>query len=221
MLFRLEDGKDFFELNPEAKAIKEFSERTSQQMWFVALVADYGSPLRQLPEKKKKEKAAEIAGYGKEASGRGDKNYRNLVDGKVPTVEAAIQKYNDIQYDEDADMIEAINRQIQEAIYFSKLDKEEACTIETVRTFRDGSTEKTRRIDTAAMSKLASDASKMTKGLPELRAKKKEIMSQMIAGGKLPTNVTTYTAADIAPEQGEEENTQLSTLDQFMSKKAE
>src|SRR5690606_28613191 len=106
--------KDFFELNPGAKAIEEFNKCSSRQMFFVCLVADrdYDSPLRTLPERTRREKAVVIAGYPREGN-RPDKNARNLINGKVESVEAAITKYYEIQFDEDKAMLHAINAQIQ------------------------------------------------------------------------------------------------------------
>src|SRR5690606_33929230 len=97
MLFKLEDDKDFFDLNPGAKIIPEFKDRSSNQMIFISLVADRESPLRTIPEDKRRVKAAEIAGYvGREKDGRYDKNHRNLVEGKVEFVEKAIVKYREL-----------------------------------------------------------------------------------------------------------------------------
>ena len=45
MLFKVIASKDIFELNPELKSIVEFERLTPRQMTYVALVADYKSPL--------------------------------------------------------------------------------------------------------------------------------------------------------------------------------
>jgi len=102
MLFKIESSKDTFELNPELKAIEEFERLTDKQMKYVILATDYKSPFRKLSPEEKKYQAALAAGYKLETSGkRLDNNARNLVQGKVGSVEAGIKKYRELQRDED------------------------------------------------------------------------------------------------------------------------
>lgn len=104
MLFKVEHGKDIFELNPELKAVAEFAHLTSRQMSYVALYADYGSPYRKLSTEEKKFQAALEAGYKLEkGTTRLDTNGRSLVAGKVAVIEVGIRKYLDLQKDEDHD----------------------------------------------------------------------------------------------------------------------
>lgn len=102
MLYKIEHGKDIFELNPELKAIGEYSKLTSRQMTYVAFVTDYGSPFRNLGTEEMKFQAALEAGYKLEkGTTRLDSNGRSLTAGKVGAVESAIQKYRTMQKDVD------------------------------------------------------------------------------------------------------------------------
>ena len=214
MLFKLEDEKDFFDLNPEAKLFEPFKRRSSQQMVFVALVADKESPLRTLPEDKRREKAAIAAGYTGMDEGRPDKNFRDLVGGKVETVEAAIAHYKELQYDEDQAMLDSINQQIQDAIRMGAMNKEEACTVVKTKRYKDGTREEERFLDTKRLTAMAIDIAKYIERLPALRRKKKELLGQVKADRPdMPLNVTTHTAADI-PEDIEE--LKMSTLDKLV-----
>src|SRR5690606_23221088 len=162
--------------------IPEFKDRSSNQMIFISLVADRESPLRTIPEDKRRVKAAEIAGYvGREKDGRYDKNHRNLVEGKVEFVEKAIAKYRELQYDEDQEMLDGINRQIQEIMYLQKINKEEFCMRKKVKVFKDGSKEEEKSIDTKQLTQMVKDVSDMVKNLPELRQAKKDLLAQINA----------------------------------------
>lgn len=210
MLFKLiygKDGpKDFFELNPGAKAIPEFAERTSQQMWFVCLVADHDhdSPLRTLPEDRRRYHAALTAGYQMEAT-RPDKNTRNLLAGKVATVEKAIAKHREIQYDEDKESLEAITRQIQEARALMAMDKIAAVT------YKDE--EGNDHTDTAAAIKLAADAAKLGTNLDKLLAAKDNILAR-IKQREPTTQVPTLISAGL-----QDDGSNRSTLDRIMAAK--
>lgn len=100
---------NIFDDNPELKTVPEFANCTSQQMKYVVLAFDYGSPYKKLPAKSRKEKAAFRAGYKYEKGGkRLDMNARNVIAGKVRTVQAATAKFMELQYDEDRESYEAI-----------------------------------------------------------------------------------------------------------------
>lgn len=102
MLFKVIAGKDTFELNPQLKAIEEFARLTDRQMTYVILATDYKSPFRKLSVDERRFQAAVSAGYKLETGGkRLDTNGRSLIQGKVGTVVAAINKYNDLQKDDD------------------------------------------------------------------------------------------------------------------------
>lgn len=115
MLFKLITSKDIFELNPQLKAIPEFERLTDRQMKYVILATDYKSPLRKLSPDERKTQAAIAAGYKFEKdSTRLDMNGRNVVDGKVGSIIAAVTKYNEIQKDEDYETLMSINELISQ-----------------------------------------------------------------------------------------------------------
>jgi len=111
MLVKIVAGKDIFELNPELRAIEEFARLTSRQMTYVALATDYKGPFRKLSTDEKKFQAAVRAGYKFEpgSTTRLDMNGRNLLAGKVGSVEAAIHVYRKLQKDDDYETLQSIN----------------------------------------------------------------------------------------------------------------
>lgn len=110
-----------FEDNPELKAIPEFTNLTERQMKYVMLVDFHGSPLRLMKPEERKFRAALIAGYKLEKDGkRLDVNGRNLIEGKVATIELARRILNEIQHDSERELMEALNTQIEEMVYFFK-----------------------------------------------------------------------------------------------------
>ena len=102
MFFKVIAGKDVCELNPQLQSIEEFERLTSRQMTYVILATDYKGPFKKLSVDERRFQAAISAGYKLEADGkRLDNNGRNLTQGKVGTVVAAINKYNVLQKDDD------------------------------------------------------------------------------------------------------------------------
>lgn len=188
MLFRLKHDVDPFELNPGAKAIKEFAGLTDKQFFFVCLVADvdHDNPLHTLPEKQRREKAASVSGYGMEGK-RPDKNARNAINKKVESIEVAIVEYRKLQFDEDKSILEALNHQITEVREFAAMDKMKA----------------TKNNVKEAMA-LAKDAQKLSENLVGLLTERKKI--QGIIKAKEPSNlgIRTNTAADITEKESEE-----------------
>lgn len=115
MLFKVEQGKDVFDLNPQLKAVEEFSRLTDRQMVYVILATDYRSPFRKLSLEEKKTQAATTAGYKYEKDGkRLDMNARNLIAGKVGAVEAAIKRYRELQRDEDYETLLSVSTLISQ-----------------------------------------------------------------------------------------------------------
>jgi hypothetical protein len=112
MLYKIRENVSIFEDNPELSAIPEFAKLTDRQMKFVCLFADRRSPLRTLPEKQRREKAAQIVGYPMEGS-RLDRNGRDAVSGKVASIERAIEKYREYQHDENQATLDSTNTLIQ------------------------------------------------------------------------------------------------------------
>lgn len=125
MLYKVEHGKDVFELNPELKAVEEYARLTSRQMVYVILSTDYKGPFRRLSAEKRKIQAAVTAGYKYEKDGkRLDANGRSLVEGKVGNVEAAIKKYMESREDEDYEALLSISTLIAQIRDFNnKPDK--------------------------------------------------------------------------------------------------
>lgn len=210
MLFKVHYDKDFHELNPEASAIEEFAKATSQQMMAVALIADYQSPFRTLPEAERRDKAARAAGYKLEKDGkRLDSNGRMVVYKKVNTIEKAIEKYREIQYNEQQAMLEAIDAQIQEAMEMMKMDKNEVVKKSTVK---NGAEIK----EYYSPMDLAEKAIKLGKNLAELRETKQKI-TETIHKDK-DVVLDTFTTTDI-PEVLDDSDQPLSTLDMMMMAK--
>jgi len=133
MLFRIEKRKSVWESNPELRLIKEFKEieetsKDDKKIRFVMLVADYKSPLRQHPEKKRRELAALQAGYTVQDNSHTTIDFRGkkLMDGKDPLIEAAIERYKTIQYNEHMDGLEIIQKQIDNIKTLTNLPAEDA-----------------------------------------------------------------------------------------------
>lgn len=133
MLIKIEKRRSIWESNPELRLITEFAkiEETSKddkKMRFVALVADYKSPLRQHPEKKRRELAALESGYTVQGNSHTTIDFRGkkLVDGKDPLIESAIVKYKSMQYNEHMDGLEIIQKQIDNIKSLTQLPAEDA-----------------------------------------------------------------------------------------------
>jgi len=126
MLFKVHASKDTFELNPSLKAIEEFARLTDRQMTYVILATDYKSPFRKLSPEERRIQAAISAGYKLEKeTNRLDMNGRNVVDGKVGTIVAAVARYNAMQKDEDYETLLSISNLISQIRQFNnKPDKD-------------------------------------------------------------------------------------------------
>lgn len=123
MNFKLRLDKDVFEDNPELRTIPEFSHKqfTDRMMKYVMLMELHLSPLRLLRYEDRKYKAALLAGYKLEKDGSApDVNMRNVLNGKVASIEAGLRAMRELQFDEDRDIDEAYNMQINEIVQFFK-----------------------------------------------------------------------------------------------------
>lgn len=172
MLFKLEKRKSIWESNPELRLIKEFAqiEETSKddkKMRFVMLVADYKSPLRQHPEKKRRELAALQAGYTVQDNSHSTIDFRGkkLIDGKDPLIEAAIERYKSIQYNEHMDGLDIIQKQIDNIKSLTEKPAEDALEL-------------TRR-------------STLIQSLPQLYLTKRELLAQAGVEDKINEEVGT------------------------------
>lgn len=226
MLFRVHSGlatgeKDFFELNPGAEAIEEIRRCTSRQAFFVCLVADrdWDSPFRTLDEETRRTRAAKTAGWGMEGD-RPDKNARNLIAGKIDDVELAIKWYRENQYDEEREMLDAIDAQIKDCIRLMKMDKEAACKVTTTKTNKKtGEIEKTEFTDMKQVAALTKDTLGFGAKLAQLRSDKIQL-SKSIQTFSVSDKVTTYTSHDIPDESiAPSKEGGRSTIDIFMSQK--
>lgn len=108
-----------YEFAPGLRLIPEFdvldrSRLDDRLMRFVMLVADYDSPLKQHPEKKRRELAILSSGGKVQDHNHTalDMRSRQIVEGRDSDVEAAIKKYREIQYNEDREMLIVVNSQI-------------------------------------------------------------------------------------------------------------
>ena len=110
-----------FEDNPEFRSIPEFERLTERQMRYVMLVDYHGSPLRLMKPELRRNRAAILAGYKFEKDGkRLDVNARNVIGGKDGSIEAARKVLAEIQYDNEWELMEALNTQIEGIIEFFK-----------------------------------------------------------------------------------------------------
>lgn len=212
MLFKLQYEQSPFSLNDGLKAIKEFVCLSDRQFTAVALYADYESPIRKLPDVQRREQAAIIAGYQMEGK-RLDKNGRNFVDGKVRTIESAIRKYREIQFDKDKETLAGIDRQIHEIMEIVKEDKIKAASRVVIS--KDGS--RSEFVDHELRYKLVEAATKMAKTLPDLYKSRKEMLD-LIGQKENPPELPTFTSSDIITEDEEASDQSLSTVDQYMIK---
>lgn len=178
MLFKLKQGEDIKELNPGINAIPEFAVITSQQMTAVALIADYDSPLRKLTPRAKRERAALLAGYPMESDGkRLDKNGRNIVLGKVESIEKAIAAYEKLEPDEDKESIRGYDNMIQKINDLMNSEKPDD-------------------LDQAV---------KLSKQLPEIKEARKAIQEKINSRDYKP-EIETFTSSDLDDvEEGDEE----------------
>ncbi len=223
MLFRVNSSlkeaseREFFVLNPGAEAIAEFNCLTTRQMFFVCLVADrdQDSPLRTLPETSRRQKAAFIVGYPLEDGVRLDKNGRNVVAGKVESIETAIKKYKELQYDESEALEQALDAQVQEVIYMMTVDKEELCSVETTTRTKSGDVTTEKKIDGKMLISLIRESMKLGAGLPELKEARDKIRSMRPKVENPIGDLMTYTAADLSEQDHDDDQ---STIDKVMAK---
>lgn len=208
MLYKIKEGVNTFDENDGLHAIPEFAklddpivnknfpEARDRRIKFVILYSDRHSPLRTLPDKQRREKAAQISGYKMEGN-RLDRNGRAVVNGEVEAVETAILKYLELQFDENQDSLDSTNKLIRTNREF----------INHVNNRKDE--EKKNR----QYGKDLELANKLAKQLPELIEAKQKLESvlQVVIGNK--PEITTFSSADL-PDQVEG-SSELSIIDQF------
>lgn len=196
MLYKLKAGESPFVLNEELYAIPEFKDLSEKQMVFVILTADRKSPLRTLADRDRREKSTAIAGYGREGN-RPDKNSRNLISGQVPSVEKAIAKYKEYQFNEQQDSLDATNALIR-------------TNREFINAVNSRSDVEKKDAQYGKDLKLAND---FAKGLPDLEEARIKLESVLQISPEQKPEIQTYTSIDI-PEEVEGSDS-LSLIDQF------
>lgn len=207
MQYKLVYGIDPFEINPGLRAVMEFKDLTARQMFFVILVADqsYDNPLKSFPDKLKREKAAVICGWPQDTDGRTlDKGGRNMVAGKVESVEKAIEAFRSNAFDEDKENLRAVEQQIAEARDFMQEIK-------------------ATKGDLKLKADLIDKGLKIGTSIEKLMESKRNLIKtiQLKEPVKIE-GVLTYTASDLLPAEGEEINEgdeELSTIDKVMAAK--
>jgi len=207
--YKLIAGSDPFEINPGLKAVEKYNKLTDRQMFFVLLVADPSkdNPLKTLSGRERRERAAILAGYPLEADGkRLDKNGRNLVAGKIESVEEAIEEFKKNTYNEREKSREALRKQIAEIREFLIQDKRLPITDKNGIVKNDKG-EEIWVTDQKGL-KLAAE---LAKELPSLEKALNELESLDPIDTKFEG--TTYTSADIPDEVAADQT--LSLLDQF------
>lgn len=111
MLFKIDLDKKIRDLNPEIDIIPALKELSDRTLKYVFLVYDYKSPYRELPIKERKEKVGFLVGFKRETGkqNRFDKNAREIMSGRHPRTERAINAFKDLIYDSDRDTYQAID----------------------------------------------------------------------------------------------------------------
>ena len=155
-------------------------------MKFVCLVADRRSPLRTLPERDRREKAARICGWPMEGN-RLDRNGREVCAGKVESIERAIEKYKEYQFDEHQADYDAIVKQIQEIREYLQSDKD------------DSKGDKGKTLEQAA---------KLGERLPGLIEAKQKLEALLQVTTDQKPELTTFTSADLPDEYFEDGGSQ-------------
>jgi hypothetical protein len=193
MLYRLKSNEDVFDLNPELYAIPEFQNLRDRQMKLVILFADLKSPLKSLPSRLRRLQAWKAVGGPTEeyeGGSRPDKNGRNWISGQVASVEKAIAKYLEIQFDEGLDKLNTMRELIQRnSDYIRDLDPE-----------------------SKTYGKDLERANKLAKELPDLLEAQKR-MESIFNVTEPPTEIEVFTSEDIPAEMLGENPDGLSTLD--------
>lgn len=198
MLYKIVADKDCFELNPELYAIPEFGKLTDKQFRVVALVADRRSPLRTLPERQRREKACLIAGYLMDGT-RLAKNARDVVARQVESIERAIIKYREYQFDEQQDSYDS--------------------TVSLIRTNRDfinqvnGKKEEEKK--DKQYGKDLELANKFAKQLPELEEARIKLETLLQLPIEQKPEITTFSSYDLPEENFSAEGDDLNAIEKF------
>lgn len=211
MLYQINPEKDIFELNPGLLAVPAYGKLTPKQMTYVCLLCDPSrdNPIRTLSGKQRKERACVLSGYPLEADGkRLAKNAREIVDGKVANIEAAIEEFRKNHYNEHDRNREALRKQITEIREFLEGDKR-VPLVERGKIVLNAEGEEIFITDQKAL-KLASE---LAVKLPDLENALELLES------KDPTpkfEGITFSSADVDPDYFEEGGQDLPAIEVFM-----
>lgn len=211
MLYKIRQETSVFQDNPELYAIPEFAKLDSsglptlkpgdlgdRRMRFVMLVVDRRSPLRTLPEKQRREKAAMILGFPMEGK-RLDRNGRDAVNGNVPAIEAAIEKYREYQHDENQATLDSTNTLIQTNKDF--INSVNSRTEEEKKDKQYG--------------KDVELANKFANQLPSLIEAKQKLEALLQISADHKPELTTYTSADVSDEYFEDGGQELPSIELY------
>lgn len=214
MLYSIHPEKDIFELNPGLKAVPLYAKLTSRQMTYVCLLCDPSrdNPIRTLSGKQRKERACILAGYPMESDGkRLAKNAREIVEGRVASIEAAIEEFEKNHHNAQIRNREALRKQITEIRDFLESDKR-IPLVERGKIILNSKGEEIFTTDQKAL-KLASE---LAVKLPELE----NALELLEAKDPIPKyEGMSYTSADVDPEYFEEGASDLPAIELFMQAK--
>lgn len=210
MLYKINPSQDIFELNPGLMAVPTYSILTSKQMTYVCLLCDPSrdNPIRTLSGKSRKERACVLAGYPLESDGkRLAKNAREIVEGKIASIEAAIEEFEKNHYNEQIRNREALRKQITEIREFLEGDKR-IPMVDRGKIILNSKGEEMFITDQKAL-KLASE---LAVKLPELEAAL-ELLEAKDPAPKFEG--ISYSSADVDPEYFEDGGSDLPAIEAF------
>lgn len=120
MIFKIDPKRPIIETNPEISNFSSLCECTDRELRWIFFVFDYETPLRKLPYEERIQRAADIAGFKRESSGRLDKNARETISFKIPRIKPAVEEFMGLQYDQEKELLSAYDAQINQAIDLMK-----------------------------------------------------------------------------------------------------
>jgi hypothetical protein len=208
MLYKIRQGADIFEDNPGLRAVEAFDKLTDKQMKVVLLVCDPSkdNPIKTLSGKDRRERACVLAGYPLEDGKRLAKNARDIVDGKVASIETAIEVFKKNHYNEREKNKEALRKQIAEIRDFLTEDKRVPVIAGKGLILKNDKGEEVWAVDQKGL-KLAAELGERLPNLEEALEKLEALDPQ-----DTKFEGTTFTSQDFSPEiLDSEEN--LSTID--------
>lgn len=113
MIFKVLKDVDFFEANPEASLIEQFSVLTSDEMKYTSLVYDFDSPFRNIPIVERKEKILHILNFKKRGNSW-NKKILSMLDGVEKKYGIAAEYYRSLMKDLDKSTLFAYESQMEE-----------------------------------------------------------------------------------------------------------